>query len=186
MACSLHRWRITNAIESGEELNRKTARHLRDCGDCSEFLKEQDRLTEVLSSKKYLVMEDPSPHMRSKIMTSLPSESCEDKLEGFRWALAATLAMILLVAVLTPVYLADKGRPANASQEGPFDKLIEGKATAQRLVLAAPELSTQPLEAEISNLKADIEQAVAACASLLNRDILVANHTTHSLPPRMR
>lgn len=178
MTCSFHRWRITNAIENDAELNRKTAQHLFDCTECSAFFDEQIKLREMLRSKNNIIVQDPPPHLHSKIMASLLSKSDSDRLKGFRWAIATGGAVILLATVMILFHLADNGRTSIASQEAEFDKLIEGKETAESLVFTASGLSTKPLDAEISNLKADIEQAVDTCASLLNQDVLAANHGT--------
>jgi hypothetical protein len=104
-------WYVTGRLETGEHA--RIEAHLRECADCQEELRQEQRLDMAVGALELDVEHgwadmrrrlDPRPSWRSRVMTAFQAATTP---RGLRWAVGVQLALVLsgttlLVAIQRP------------------------------------------------------------------------------------
>ena len=153
MKCSLHRWNISRALDSGEPLDSLTKLHLVHCEACREFLRVGEEMGRRLADDADSLLRDERPTLNDRVQRALdepgraatPPRS-RPKLLRLRPVLAA--AALLVVVGLSIIWVA-RSRPAGMPQLDPLLRLEAGRAN----LVSALQRAESPYQKEISELR---------------------------------
>ena len=153
MKCSIHRWNISRALDSGEPLDSLTKHHLVHCEACREFLRVGEEMGRRLADDADSLLRDERPTLNDRVQRALdepgraatPPRS-RPKLLRLRPVLAA--AALLVVVGLSIIWVA-RSRPAGMPQLHPLLHLEAGRAN----LVSALQRAESPYQKEISELR---------------------------------
>lgn len=151
MLCSIHKWNISRASDSGKPLARLTKRHLVGCETCREFSRLGEEMGRRLTEDAPLLIRDARPGLGEKVRRAIeepgraPSFSHLKRLR-LRPVLAAAVA--LAVVGVTLIWMV-RSRPARMPQLDPLFRLETQRAN----LVSALKRAEAPYQKEILELE---------------------------------
>lgn len=157
MLCSIHKWKISRALDSGKPLSRRTEHHLSACESCREFYRTSENLAVRLTADAASLLQEARPGLGARaprmsgelgeVDSPLPSPYRRPRLRPI-WAAAVLLTVVGISLIwmvrtrpapmprLDPIFtLAGPGsflESAVEKAESPYDKEFQGlKKTLQ-------------------------------------------------------
>jgi hypothetical protein len=157
MKCSIHRWNISRAFDSGEPLSRLTKWHLAHCEACREYCRLVEETGRRLSKDAASLLDDARPGLNEKLRLAIdesieiPSPSLPHPARPW---LKPVLAAVLFFAVVASgsIWMV-RSRPAGMPRLDPLLKLETQKAN----LVSAMQRAESPYQEEISKLKKTFE-----------------------------
>ena len=165
MKCSIHRWNISRAFDSGEPLSRLTKLHLGHCEACREFSRFIEETGRRLSGDAASLLGEARPGLEERLRrvvrepssASIPYASQPRRLR-MRPALAAAVALAVVGVGL--IWMA-RSRPAGMP---PLDPLLNLETQRAHLV-SAVQRAESPYQEEIQKLKKTLQSTADYLAS---------------------
>ena len=154
MKCSLHRWNISRALDSGEPLDSLTKLHLVHCEACREFLRVGEELGRRLADDADSLLRDERPALNDRVQRALDEPgrlaSTPPLSRPKLWQLGPVLAAaaLLVVVGLSIIWVA-RSRPAGMPLLHPLLQLEAGRAN----LVSALQRAESPYQKEISELR---------------------------------
>ena len=166
MRCSLHRWNISRALDSGGPLNRLTKLHLVHCEACREFLRIGEEMGRHLADDASLLLGDARPALNNRVQQALdepwkPASTpplSRPKLLQLRPVLAA--AALLAVVGVSLIWMV-RPRPAGMPELDPLLQLKTGRAN----LISVLQRAESPYQEEIAELKKTLKSTADYLAS---------------------
>jgi hypothetical protein len=154
MFCSIYKWKISQAMDSGKTTSGNVQRHMNKCDSCREYAELCTSLKPKFNLDKQVILEEFDESLNKKIMSTIPEKPGSGSAPGRRApALIPSLAIALTVSVISIgiIFMAF-----------PRSKQVPSLGQISTLVSAAyPEdfLSKveSPLEKEYTELKRTLE-----------------------------
>lgn len=162
MLCRLHRFMISHAVDANGGLNPLTQRHIAHCPACRSFHKGWQTLGHRLRSQA-TDLEPVSQRVTERIAHALtgPPQPKAPTAVGFRWAVAACVAVALLIAFVAVTQTDRHSEPA--------DVRLPAFAQAEaHLQTTWSYLIKHPLATELDNLTSDTESGVRFLVACVN------------------
>ena len=136
MKCSIHRWNISRALDSGEPLAGPTKHHLGHCEACREFLQLSEEMGRRLADDAALLLSDERPGLNRRVKNALDetrkaapiSADSRPQLLRMRPILAAAL---LVTLAATGLFFLLMPRPDRTAQVSPPLKIESPKVYLQ-------------------------------------------------------
>ncbi len=105
MLCSIYKWKISRALDSGKPLSGLAERHLRRCSACREFARVGRELEQRLTQDAATLLENNRISLGEKVLSSLDrrveSPSVSKRILGKPvWVAAAVSALVLVAAIV--------------------------------------------------------------------------------------
>jgi hypothetical protein len=149
MLCSIYKWEISRAMDSGKPLSGKAKRHLRRCSACRQFARLSKELGRRLTEEAAVLLENHNASLGEKVLSSLDGR-VESPAFPRRGLLKPVLAAAgLLVTVSVSIIWLVTPRSEKMPQ---LDSLLKFDAAAAYLEKAMQKAES-PYEAEIQELK---------------------------------
>lgn len=153
MKCSIHRWNISRALDSGQPVSSLTKLHLVHCEACREFLRLAEEMGRRLSDDAASILGDIKPGLEEKVRqaigepgtVSAPCLSRPRRLQ-LRPALAAAVA---LAVIGVSFFWIVRPRPAGIPRLDPLLQLETGPAD----LVSALQKAESPYHEELRELK---------------------------------
>jgi len=153
MKCSIHRWNISRALDSGEPLGRLTKLHLVHCEACREFSRLGEEMGRRLTDDAASLLGDTKPELSDRVRQAMdalgPASSpyvSRPKRLRLRPVLAATAA--LAVVGVSLIWMVSS-QSAKMPQLDPSLKLESPRAYLE----SALQRAESPYQKEILELK---------------------------------
>ncbi len=159
MQCSLYRWKISQTLNNGSELNAATGRHVRHCDTCRAFYENALKLETGMSSPPE---EDCPTLLHSKIMTSVRTarSTMPERASRVIPAWMPLLATLMLALTAGLFYMhAHQSSTADIVASVAIGEITAGKAKTTALLLNAPIAASEPIDRELRLLEKDIINA---------------------------
>jgi hypothetical protein len=163
MFCSIYKWKISQAMDSGKPISSLLQRHLQKCDSCREYAEFCTSLKPKLTQDKQVILQDFDKSLNKKIMTAIqkqngPGSGAAEKSPAHKFSLrrpalipslaAAFTVLVISIGILFFALPRSKQRPA-------LDQIsILLSAAFPEDVLSKVE---SPLETEYSELKRAFE-----------------------------
>lgn len=157
MFCTVHKWFISRAADSGKPLRGFVKKHTHRCDSCREFARLCESLKPRFAQDKQAILENSGRALVQKIMSALPEEKSSvpghqvaaRKFLARKPALAASLAAasLVLAVSLSLIFIVIPHSRETASFGQPLELL---NAASPQVLLAKAE---SPLEKEYLELK---------------------------------
>jgi hypothetical protein len=162
MFCSIHKWKISRAMDSGKSISGNVQKHLSKCDSCREFAELCTSLKPTFTKDKQAILRDFDDSLNKRIMASIPDKSEHTPEPGHRVraskrsvrrpVLIPSIAAALAVLVISISILFILPRSRQAPSLGQISALIS--AASPEEVLSKVE---SPLEKEYTELKRAFE-----------------------------
>jgi hypothetical protein len=162
MFCSIHKWKISQAMDSGKPISGNVQKHLSKCDSCREYAELCTSLKPKFARDKQIILDKFDDSLNEKIMASVPENpelTPEQKQrartswrQGRRPALIPSLAAALTVLVISISILFLLPRSKHTPSLGQISSLVS--AASPQGVLSKVE---SPLEKEYTELKRTLE-----------------------------
>jgi predicted anti-sigma-YlaC factor YlaD len=169
MFCSIYKWMISWALDSGKSLPGLVDRHIRHCESCREFARVSGALTARLVREVPGFLRERHDPLKEKIISAL-AEKPEPKLSygrRFNFRLLPALAAAVVVVVLLIGIVFQVIPPAPSHTDGPaFNDLSEAVADKMPLQDLAGGVES-PMETEMFSLEQSISSATEFLVSCL-------------------
>ena len=163
MFCSVYKWKISKAMDSGKTISSAVHNHMQRCDSCREYAEICTSLKPVFAKDKQFILENFDKGLNERIMSAVPEvleSGTESGRKAFRQkfplrrpALIPSLAAALAVLVISAsvIFLA-LPRAKQAPSLGQISTLISA-ASAEDMISKVE----SPLEVEYSELKRAFE-----------------------------
>jgi hypothetical protein len=163
MFCSIYKWKISQAIDSGKPTSGKVQKHMSKCETCREYAKLCTSLKPKFTQDKNLILKDFDKGLNKKIMAAIPEkpepgheQERKDRASSRpfqRPALIPSLAAVVCVVALSIgiLYFA-LPRAKQTPRLGQISTLISA-ASPENMLLRVE----SPLEKEYAELKRAFE-----------------------------
>jgi hypothetical protein len=162
MFCSIHKWKISQAMDSGKPISNSVQKHLSNCDSCREYAELCTSLKPKFIQDKQAILQDFDDSLNKRIMASLPDKPELNPEPGNRGhaskrsvrrpALIPSLAAALTVLVISIGILFILPRSKQTPSLGQISTIFS--ATSPEEVLSKVE---SPLEKEYTELKRAFE-----------------------------
>lgn len=177
MWCVLHRWKISNALDSHGRLAQRQKRHLVCCHSCREFFNSSLFLAEGLTSQAHVSFPEIPTRLHDRISESISGDRQPIlRSRSFvrrRFVVACAAAVIMLGVVLGTIIFGGISRRANTANTIATLQSIFG--TEGLPVTSLPEslggVLERPLSGEIRNLADQTESAVEFLVACVTVDV---------------
>ena len=154
MFCSIYKWRVSKALDSGKPYSGRVKHHLDRCTSCLEFVKFSEKLqTKTEAAQPDFSKGYPSslPH---RIMANLDTPPVSKSKRGLQhYLVPVTTSAVLILAVSASILFLTS--PRNVALE-PLDELLPLNQAQASLGETLNGLDS-PLEAEYQSLKNAVE-----------------------------
>ena len=100
MFCLIHRWKIDNALDEGQQPDGRTQSHMKHCGGCRRHHQSQQNLVALLEHPTQ-TLESPN-FLKSRIMNAISEVETEPTRTGFElpvWAPVAACAVLVFFLI---------------------------------------------------------------------------------------
>jgi hypothetical protein len=173
MFCSINKWMISRALDTGKPISGRVKNHLQHCDACREFASFCTSLKPKLTQDKNIILKNADEALTKKIMFAIPEDlNAEPASENkkrlrkksvHRPALIPSLSAALLVlGILTSIVFLTHPR---SEENVPLDRLSAYvKAASPEDVLSRME---SPLETEYQELKKALDSTTRYLLSSL-------------------
>jgi len=172
MFCSVYKWLISQAADSGKPITGHVKRHTNQCDTCREFAQLCESLKPKFAQDKHAILKNYDEALRKRIITALDRESISmpdrqvvtRKLKARRPALLPALAAaFLILAVFISIIFLAVPRTKNATSMGRISELVSAATPEDMLVKVE-----SPLEREYVELKKTLDSTTKFLLSSLN------------------
>ncbi len=172
MFCSVYKWLISQAADSGKPIAGHVKRHANRCDTCREFTQLCEELKPKFAQDKQTILKNNDEALNKKIITALDRESISmldrqvvtRRLKAPRPALLPALAAVFLVlAVSISIIFLTGPRSEKATSMGRISELVSAAAPEEMLVKVE-----SPLEREYVELKKSLDSTTRFLLSSLN------------------
>ena len=153
MKCSIHRWNISRAFDSGEPLGSLTKLHLVHCEACREFSRLAEEIGRRLTEDAASLTREERPGLSEKVRRVIdekkqaPSPSLS-RPKRFRMSPVLAAAVAFAVVGVSLIWLV-RLRPARMPQLDPLFRLENPRAS----LVSALQRAESPYQEEIQELK---------------------------------
>lgn len=168
MFCSLYKWFISRAVDSGKPVSGFVGRHLRGCAACREFAEFSESIIQRSVQDTADILKGHDGALDEKIISRL-SKSPEPKEESTRkpvfYPAAAAVSAVLIIAIIIILLTTPESRsldPLRAIYE--FDI---NQASLEKKIVAIE----SPLEEEINGLREALNSTAKFLVSCLEQGI---------------
>ena len=159
MFCSINKWMISRALDTGKPIPGRAKNHLQRCDGCREFAAFCTSLKPKLTQDKYIILERTDKALTEKIMSKIPDDlktkpvprqkTWLQKMAAHRPILIPSLSAALVVlGILGSILFLTHPRPQDPDPLIQLSSLV--KAASPEDVLSKME---SPLETEYRELK---------------------------------
>jgi len=153
MKCSIHRWNISRALDSGEPLDSLTKHHLVHCEACREFLRVGEEMGRRLADDASFLLKDERPALNDRVQRALDEPGLaatppRSRLKLLRLRPVLAAAALLVVFGLSIIWVA-RSRPDGMPQLDPLLQLKTGRAN----LVSALQRAESPYQKAISELR---------------------------------
>ena len=162
MFCSIYKWKISQAMDSGKPTSGKVQKHMTKCDSCREYAELCTSLKPKFTKDKQSILQDFDNSLNKRIMASIPERPERTPEPGHKtrplWpsvrrpALIPSLAAALAVLVISIGILFILPRSKQTPSMGQISTLIS--AASPEDLLSKVE---SPLEKEYTELKRTLE-----------------------------
>ena len=154
MKCSIHRWNISRALDSGEPLDSLTKHHLVHCEACREFSRLAEEMGRRLADDASSLLGDEKPALNVRVKKALDEPGRPASTPAFFRPKLLRLRPVLAAAALLAVVglsliLMVRSRPAGMPPLDPLLQLEAGRAS----LVSALQKAESPYQEEITDLK---------------------------------
>lgn len=151
MFCSINKWKISQAMDSGKTISGKVHRHMQRCDSCQKYAELCTSLKPKLAQDKRAILEGFDETLNRKIMSSIPE--IPERSQFRRPALIPSLAAVLTVLVVAiGILFLSLPRTEQTPALGQISAYVS--AASPEEVLSRVE---SPLEKEYTELKRTFE-----------------------------
>lgn len=165
MFCSIYKWLISQALDSGKPLSKSLSRHLNRCTSCREFVNLHRSLEEMNIKDLPCLPEERERAIAAKIISALNRSPEEEKAPTRRAVLLPVfVSALVLVAIATSIYFLAVPRSGPGYLLDSFAE-IDGTISSFEDRL---ERMGFPLEAEYADLKQTMKSTTEFFASYLD------------------
>ncbi len=172
MFCTVYKWLISQAADSGKPLSGFVKNHTQRCDSCREFAQLCESLKTKFAEDKLAILKNYDEVLSKKIISALPKErTSESGHQRFSWkfparkpVLISSLATAFLVVTISAsiVFIAVH-RSKDAGSFGHPSELVS--AASPEILLAKTE---SPLETEYRELKKTLDTTTKFLRSYLD------------------
>jgi hypothetical protein len=163
MFCSVYKWRVSQALDSGKSISGFLQKHLQRCDSCREYAEFCTSLKPEFAEYKKAILEDFNEGVNKKIMAAIPDKSewrsgQDRKVSAHKFTLRRTAfipslaAALAVLAVSISIVFFALPRAKQTPPIGQISALIS--AASPEDVLSKVE---SPLEKEYTELKRTFE-----------------------------
>ena len=154
MFCSIYKWKISQAMDSGKSTSRKVQRHMNRCDSCREYAELCTSLKPKFTQDKQAILEIFDASLNKKIMSAIPEKPGLGSVPGRRApALIPSLAAAFTVLVISvSIVFLVLPRSKQVPPLGQISTLLS--AASPEDMLSKVE---SPLEKEYTELKRTLE-----------------------------
>jgi hypothetical protein len=167
MFCSIHKWFISRALDSGKQIPGPVDRHLRRCTSCQEFVQFCESLKHRCVQDKPDFLKIQNESLKEKILSSLdeaPTRSVSARKPLLVPILAA--ASLLLVISISIIWLT----APDSSQLLPVNQLFESNLAQTSIEDTLIKIES-PLEEEIVELRETMKSTTEFLLACLDPNI---------------
>jgi predicted anti-sigma-YlaC factor YlaD len=166
MKCSVARWKISSALDAGQNVTGSVADHLLQCAACRHFHEEARILDDALVSERTGELRK-AEYLHTRIMASVKEAGSEPQESVFapkRVVLVACVAALALAVVLLRTAIWPGGQIDNevpgqvAALTVPAADVDEYRRVAAQAASEASVAATLAMADEMENLKADVSE----------------------------
>ena len=154
MFCSIYKWKISQAMDSGKPTSGTVQRHMNKCDSCREYAELCTSLKPKFTQDKQTILEEFDASLNKKIMSAIPEKQGLGSVWGRKApALIPSLAaaFAVLVISISIIFLA-LPRSKHVPSLGQISTLVS--AASPEDILSKVE---SPLEKEYTELKRTLE-----------------------------
>ncbi len=106
MFCSIYKWKISQAMDSGKSISSLMQRHLQKCNSCREYAEFCTSLKPKFTQDKQVILQDIDKSLNKKIMMAIreqngPGTGALEKSPAHKFSLRQPALIPSLAAVLT-------------------------------------------------------------------------------------
>ena len=162
MFCSIYKWKISQAMDSGKSTSGKVQRHMSKCESCQEYAELCTSLKPKFIQDKQVILQDFDEGLNKKIMAAIPEkpelvyesgQRTQKRRRSFRRpALIPSLAAALTVLVISISIFFVLPRTKQTPSLGQISTLVSA-ASPENVLLKVE----SPLEKEYTELKRAFE-----------------------------
>lgn len=157
MKCSIHRWNISRALDSGEPLGNLTKLHLVHCEACREFCRLSEEMRRRLADDAASLLRDERPALNDRVRRDLDELGRLASTPPFPrpklLQLRPIFAAAVLVAAGAGLIWMVSSRPAGMPRLDPLFSL----ETQRVHLVSALQRAESPYEEEISELRKTLQ-----------------------------
>lgn len=172
MKCSIHRWKISRALDCGNPLDSLTKHHVAHCEACREFLRLSEEMGRRLACDAAALLKNEKAGLNRRVEQTLdePRRAASipvfsrPKLLRLRPMLAA--AAMLAVVGGSFIWLA-RSRPSGMPQLDPILQVETGRAN----LVNALQRAESPYQEEISELKKTLKSTADYLTARFNTSL---------------
>jgi predicted anti-sigma-YlaC factor YlaD len=153
MKCSIHRWNISRALDSGEPLGSLTKLHLVHCEACREFSRLAEEMGLRLTDDATSLLGDERPGLGERVRRALDAQGeapspLLPRPKRFRLSPVLAAAVALAVVGASLIWMV-RSRPARMPRLEPLFRL----ETQRAYLVSALQRAESPYQEEIQELK---------------------------------
>ena len=100
MFCSIYKWFISQALDSGKNVSKSVNRHLHHCSSCREFAAFCGELKERTDKEKSYFLERKEAALNKKIISALAKDTAPKKIPSRKPLLRPVLAAASLALII--------------------------------------------------------------------------------------
>ena len=154
MFCSIYKWKISQAMDSGKPTSGTVQRHMNKCDSCREYAELCTSLKPKFTQDKQAILEDFDESLNKKIMMAIPARAelgTEPRRRNLALIPSLAAAITVLVISVSIIFLS-LPRSKQTPPLGPISTLISA-ASPENVLLKVE----SPLENEYVELKRAFE-----------------------------
>ena len=154
MFCSIYKWRVSKALDSGIPYSGGVVHHLEHCSSCREFVAFSEKLQKRTAASKPDFSKGYPSNLPHRIMANLDKPPASKPKWGLHhYLVPVTTSAILILAVSTSVYFLTSPRNTPLVSLDELLPLNQAQASLGKTLNGLD----SPLEAEYQSLKNAVE-----------------------------